>query len=104
MKTMKVIASTKDFFVERRIALRQIKAELFRKKKPSDPYDQFSKEIEAFTDEVTKNWESAGKKALELWKQEGLIDSEGFVSQKGKSLGLTSKIVCPFGFKPTGLN
>ena len=104
---MKIISGTLEFCREVGIALRQIRDELFRNKKrsngPSEQYLQFTKEVDDLAEDIAK-WESLGKAALELARKEGLIDQEGFVTQKGKSVGLTSKMINPFGYKPTGLN
>jgi len=105
---MKIISGTLEFCREVGIALRQIRDELFRNKKrsngPSEQYLQFTKEVDGLAEDIVKNGESLGKAALELARKEGLLDHEGFVTQKGKSVGLTPKMINPFGYKPTGLN
>jgi len=105
---MKIISGTIEFCSAVGIALRQIREELFRKKRPSngpsEQYLQFTKEVDGLAEDIVKNGESLGKAALELARKEGLIDQGGFVTPKGISVGLTPKMINPFGYKPTGLN
>ena len=108
---MRIIASTGNFFKEVGIALkeiyREIKKALAQRKGitvPNEQYLKFSNEVELILEDIINRGEELGKTALELAQQEGLIDKDGFVTSKGKSLGVTSAMVKPFNYKPTVLN